>query len=67
MRLLAGDPSPNCTTSVVELIGPSNHTTNDAYATTRMGYLIKQGKSLRDYWATYEFVNIGDKTSTWSD
>lgn len=64
---ISGDPSPNCASSVVTLIGPNPNAVERVYATTRMGYLLKEGKSLKDHWSTYQFVEIGDKTSTWSD
>ena len=62
-----GDPSPNCAHSEVTLLGSNPQSTNLVYATTRMGYLLKEGESLKDYWSTYEFINVGDKTSCWSD
>ncbi len=67
--LISGDPSPNCASSVVTLLGSSAYggDVNYRYATVRMGYLLKEGKSLTSSWSTYEFVNIGDTTDTWSD
>lgn len=65
--LIQGDPSPNCATDEVTLLGSNPNGEIAAYATMRIGYLVQEGKSLRDSWSTYEFVNIGDTTTTWSD
>lgn len=70
--LISGDHSPNCASSEVTLLGANKESSYGdypapCYANIRMGYLVQDGKSIRDYWSTYKFVEIGDKTSTWSD
>lgn len=65
--LISGDPSPNCATDTVTLLGSKPDASITRYAVTRMGYLLKEGESLRNYWSTYKFVSIGDTTMTWSD
>jgi len=66
---ISGDPSPNCASSVVTLLGSSGIVEKSvvARATVRNGYLVKKGESISGYWSKYEFVNIGDTTHTWSD
>lgn len=68
--LISGNPSPNCATDTVTLLGSDNSASNVLnlkHAVTRMGYLVKQGESITGYWSTYNFVDIGDTTATWSD
>ncbi len=64
---ITGNPSPNCASDTVTLIGSNPEASELVYGTVRMGYLLKEGESLRDHWSKYEFVEIGDTTHTYSD
>lgn len=62
-----GDSRPNCGSSEVKLIGSYFNGEATHFATVRSGYLFQEGKGSSDHWSTYEFCEIGDKTSCWSD
>ncbi len=61
-----GDARPNCTTSIVTLLGASQGEPTHV-ATVRSGRIYKEGQGARDYWSSYEFCQVGDQTTCYSD